>query len=349
MEDIPAYDPGRPTAELASDLGLDRIIELAANECPSPPFPEVQAAVAAALATINRYPLSNADYLVESLADLYDIAPDRFWVGPGSTSILTSIALSTSGPGTSVVFGNPSFVVYRMASLLAGAEPLAIPLDGAWRLDPEGMAAAVRPDTAVVYYCNPNNPTGTHSSEADIRRLVELVPDSVTIVFDEAYAEYVDAADYSSAIPLTNDHDNVIVSRTFSKVYGLAGMRVGYAIGDPATIRALRRPQAPYATGTLAQVAAIEALKHQDLVARRVESNAAGRTFLAQQLRQLDQSVIDSQTNFVLWEPSEDPALLAAELLQSGVMMRPMGPWIRVTVGTEDDNARAIEMISQVL
>ncbi len=211
------------------------------------------------------------------------------------------------------------------------------------------MAAAVRPDTAVVYYSNPNNPTGTHTSENDLRRLIELVPDSVTIVIDEAYAEYADADDYASAIPLTFDHDNVIVSRTFSKVYGLAGVRVGYAIGDPTTIAALRRPQAPFATGALAQVAAIEALKHQDLVARRVKSNASGRAYLVEQLRKLDQVAIDCQTNFILWEPTTDPGSLAARLLTRGVMVRPMGSWIRVTVGTEVENAQAIEVISEAL
>lgn len=343
LENIPTYDPGRPTAEIGADLGLDRLIELAANECPTSPFPEIQAAVAAAVSNANRYPLSDATYLVEALAGLYHLESDQIWVGPGSTSILTSIALAAGGPGTSIVFGNPSFVVYRMASALTGAEPVAVPLDSDWRLDPDAMAAAVRPDTNLIYYCNPNNPTGTHSSHDAVRRLVETVPERVTIVIDEAYAEYAVAPDYASAMPLITDHDNVVVSRTFSKVYGLAGLRVGYAVGDPRTIRALRRPQAPYATGSLAQAAAIEALAHQDLVARRVASNGAGRRYLAERLRLLGQTVIDSQTNFILWRPTSEPAALAESMLSAGVMVRPMGPWIRVTVGTEDDNTRAIE------
>ena len=349
LESIPTYVPGRSTSQIAADLGLDRIFELASNECPDTPTPEIQAVVARALSTVNRYPLTDAAPLAEALAGHYDIAPDRIWVGPGSTSILTTIALATSGSGTSVVFADPSFVVYPMATLLAGAEPLPVPLDAASKLDPDAIAAAVRPDTAVIYYCNPNNPTGTHSSESDVRRLVESVPDWVTIVIDEAYAEYVAAPDYASAIPLTSHHDNVIVTRTFSKVYGLAGLRVGYAIGDPATIRALRRPQIPFATGVLAQIAAIEVLKHQDLVTRRVESNATGRTYLSDQLRGLGQKMIDSQTNFILWEPDGDPGALTAALLEFGVRVRPMGRWIRVTVGTEDENARAIEAISEVV
>ncbi|MCP4247952.1 MAG: aminotransferase class I/II-fold pyridoxal phosphate-dependent enzyme, partial [bacterium] len=170
--------------------------------------------------------------------------------------------------------------------------------------------------------CNPNNPTGTHTPADDLERLVEAVPDRVTIVFDEAYFEYADAPDYASAIPLASSRDNVIVARTFSKVYGLAGMRVGYAVGRPELISSLRRPQPPFAITALAQVAAIEALRHQDLVAARVKDNAAGRQFLTQALRDLGESVIDSQTNFILWEPRLDPTETAAALLADGVMVR---------------------------
>ncbi|MEE9299101.1 MAG: histidinol-phosphate transaminase [Acidimicrobiia bacterium] len=349
LEAIPTYDPGPPTAEIAAELGLEGIIELGANECPVEPFPEVQAAIAAAASDVHRYPLSDGHYLAEALAAHHGVAPDRLWIAPGSTAILTAIALAASGPGSSVVFADPSFVVYRMAALLAGAEPVAVPVDSEWRLDPEALMAAIRPDTAVLYFCNPNNPTGTHVTGGEVDHLVASVSDSVTLVIDEAYAEYATAPDYSSAIPLTLDRDNVVVTRTFSKVYGLAGLRVGYAFGDPETIRSLRRPQAPYATGALAQVAAIEALRHQDRIQQRVAANAAGRTFLADELRRLDQLTIDSQTNFVLWKPDADPARLAADLLAVGIMVRPMGPWIRVTVGTEAENRRFIEALSGLL
>ncbi len=349
LDAIPTYDPGPPTAEIAAKLGVEGIIELAANECPADPFPEVVEAIAAAAASLNRYPLSDSKYLVEALAAHHGLANDRFWVGPGSTGILTAIALAASGPGSSVVFADPSFVVYRMAALLAGAEPIAVPLDSEWRLDTEAMVAAIRPDTSILYFCNPNNPTGTHTSSSLVEQLVASVPDSVTLVIDEAYAEYATAPDYASAIPLTLERDNVIVSRTFSKVYGLAGARVGYALGDPATLRSLSRPQFPYATGTLSQVAAIEALRHQDRVRERIATNAVGRTFLADELRRLNQFAIDSQTNFVLWKPTRDPAALGAELLETGIMVRPMGPWIRVTVGSEAENQALIDAVAQLV
>lgn len=349
LETIPVYEPGPPAAELAPELGLERIIELAANECPVEPFPEVREAIAAAAAGIHRYPPSDAFYLVRALAEHYDVAPDRIWVGAGSTSILTSIALAAAGPGASVVFADPSFVVYRMATLLAGATPIPVPVDSQWRLDPDALLAAVRSDTTVLYFCNPNNPTGTHSTATAIRHVVDSVPEHVTLVIDEAYAEYATAPDYSSALPHTLDRDNVIVTRTFSKVYGLAGARVGYAFGDPATIRSLRRPQAPYAIGSLAQVAAREALRHQDRIQERVTANDTQRAFVIEQLRRLDQFVIDSQTNFVLWRPDAESATLASELLAAGIMVRPLGPWIRVTVGTRAENEAFIEAAAAIV
>lgn len=349
LEAIPVYDPGPPTAEIAANLGLEQIIELASNECPVVPFPEVQEAIAAATAGVHRYPLSDAYYLAEALADLHDAAVERIWIGPGSTAILTATALAATGPGSSVVLGDPSFVVYRMAALVAGAEPIPVPVDDEWRLDPEEMLAAIRPDTTVVYFCNPNNPTGTHNPAEAVGYLAANVPDAVTLVIDEAYAEYATAPDYATALPLTFERDNVIVSRTFSKVYGLAGMRVGYGFGDPETVRALRRPQPPYSTSALAQAAAIEALRHQDLVAERVAVNAAARTSLIEALRRLDQYVIGSQTNFVLWRPDAEPAPLSERLLAAGVMVRPMGPWIRVTVGTAEENQRFVDVLEGLL
>ncbi len=349
LEAIPTYDPGRPSAEIAAELGLEAIIELASNEHPVAPLPEVQAAIAAAADSVHRYPLTDAAYLVEALAAHYGLAPERLWIGPGSTAILTTVALAATGPGTSVVFGDPSFVVYRMAALLAGAEPIAVPVDAEWRLDPDALVAAIRPDTTVLYFCNPNNPTGTHRAATDVSRLVERVPDSVTLVIDEAYGEYATASDYESAISLTLDHDNVVVSRTFSKVYGLAGLRVGYAIGDPDTIRSLRRPQAPFATGALAQIAAVESLKHQTAIQERIAANGVGRSFIAEELSRLGQFTVNSQTNFVLWKPDSDAAQLSSDLLDRGIMVRPMGPWIRVTVGTEAENRTLIEAVAELV
>ena len=348
LDRIPTYDPGKPIDEVSRELGITDIVKLASNESPLGPFPAVEAVIAAATADLNRYPETTAFFLAEALAAHLGVDFDQVWVGPGSTSILTSVALATLPGGGSAIFADPSFVVYPMATALAGATPLPVPLDGDYRHDPGAMAAAVRDDTRVLFYCNPNNPTGTHSPLAAIEKLVAAVPDRVTIVIDEAYHEYVSADDYGTAIPLALERDNLIVSRTFSKVYGLAGLRVGYAVGNAATMRELKRPQAPFAVTSLAQVAAVEALRHQDEVAQRVVNNALGRDALVAGLRARRIDAIESQTNFVLYRPTGDAAAQAEALLQRGVIVRPMGPWIRVSVGTADENRRFLTTLDEV-
>lgn len=349
LEAIPTYDPGKPIEEVSRELGIADIVKLASNESPVEAFPEVQAAIAAAVGGVNRYPETSAHYLAEALAEHLDVDFDQIWVGAGSTSILTSVALATVPGGGSAVFADPSFVVYPMSTALAGGIGVAVPLDDAYRHDPDAMAAAVRDDTRVLFYCNPNNPTGTHSRSEDVERLVSLVPERVTVVIDEAYAEYVTAPDYATALPLALERDNVIVSRTFSKVYGLAGLRCGYAVGNADTLHALKRPQAPFAVTSLAQVAALEALRHQDLVAARVKDNAAGREYLAAELREREIFAIDSETNFVLFKPGGDTGSVADALLHLGVIVRPMGPWIRVSVGTAAENGTFMEALDRVL
>jgi histidinol-phosphate aminotransferase len=348
LESIPTYDPGRPLADVARDLGLTGITDLGSNEYPLEPFPEVVAAIREAAPGVNRYPLTDSPDLKQALARLHGVDSEWVWVAPGSTSMLIASTLAAAGPGSSVIFADPSFVMYRMATAIAGATPLAVPLDEAWRHDPAAMATAVRDDTTLMFYCNPNNPTGTHTPFSDMAQLAASVPGEVTIVIDEAYAEYVTAPDWSPAMPLTARHDNVVVSRTFSKVYGLAGERVGYAIGNPDLLGALSRPQPPYAVSTLAQVAATEAVRQQDRVAERVAQTVAGREWIAERLRDLGQFAIDSQTNFVLWRPSDSRAAADA-VLRRGTLIRRLGPWVRITVGTPEQNRLCLEAIEQGL
>lgn len=348
LESIPTYDPGRPLADVARELGLAGITDLGSNEYPLEPFPEVLAVIRKAASAVNRYPLTDSPHLVRALARHHGVDPDWVWVAPGSTALLIATALAAADPGSSVIFADPSFVMYRMAAAIAGATPMEVPLDDAWRHDAAAMAAAVRDDTTLIYYCNPNNPTGTHTPFSDMEQLAASIPNDVTIVFDEAYAEYVTAPDWSPATSLAARHDNVLVSRTFSKVYGLAGERVGYAIGNPDLLSALSRPQPPYAVSTLAQVAAQEALRLQDRIAERVAETVTGREWIAGRLRDLGQFAIDSQTNFVLWRPSDSTAAADA-VLRRGTLIRRLGPWVRITVGTPEQNRLCLEAIEQGL
>ncbi len=345
---IPVYTPGKPIDEVARDFGIEEIVKLASNECPVPPFPEVQEAIAAATATLHRYPENSAYRLVAGLAEHYGLPADNFWVSAGSTQVLGTVSLSAGGRGTSIVFAEPSFVMYGIYAIICGSESIRVPLDANHRHDLDGMLAAVRDDTTIVYVCNPNNPTGTHASADEIRRFVDAVPDRVLIVIDEAYAEFATAPDFATAIPLALQRDNVIVTRTFSKAYGLAGLRVGYAVGQPGTISMLRRTQLPFTVTTLGQVAATEALRHQEQLQRRVEDNAAGRTWLTEQLGARGVRVADSQTNFVMLLDDHDPKALAQAFMERGVIIRTLGGMIRVSVGTPAENERFIAVWDEV-
>ncbi len=220
-----------------------------------------------------------------------------------------------------------------------------MPVDDFLRHDLDAMARAVRDDTTVVYVCNPNNPTGTHVPARALDAFIAGLPERLLIVIDEAYAEYASASDYGTAIPHALERDNVVVTRTFSKVYGLAGLRIGYAIGQPATLRKLATVQAPFSANSVAQAAAVAALEHGDRLEARVKANAEGRDEIEAALARRGIEFAPSQTNFVLFVPEADPHDVAEAMLQEGVIVRPMGPWIRVSVGTPAENERFVSAL----
>ncbi len=337
---ISPYRPGLPIDEVQRRFELDRVIKLASNESPLPPFAEVRAAITDAVAGLNRYPNNDRLELRQAVARHLDVDPSRLWFGGGSNELMLVTALAAGGPGTSAVYAWPSFGLYREATKVAHATGVEVPLDADHRHDLAAMAAAVRPDTTVVYVCNPNNPTGTHVSAQAVFDFVDAIPSDVLVVIDEAYYEYVQAVDYHTALPLAEERDNVLVAHTFSKVYGLAGLRVGYMVGAPELIAELRRVQLPFTVSALAQAAAIEAVRHQDRVAERVERNAEGLKLFTEALTERGIPLAESQTNFVYCRPTDDGEALAEALLPHGVIVRVMGDpgWIRVTVGTEAEN-----------
>lgn len=349
LESIPRYVPGKPISEVARELGIESIDKLASNECPTEPFPEVVAAIAASGASVNRYPDSGQYELTNSIAEHFGIDATSVWVGAGSSEVLKCTAQAVGGPGTSAVFAHPSFVMYRIATLVAHAQPIVVPLDDALNHDLDAMRAAITEDTTVVYVCNPNNPTGGIRSGADVRAFIDAVDERVTIVIDEAYAEYVTEDTYESMIGVAMSKPNVLVARTFSKVYGLAGLRVGYAIGHPDLISSLRTTQPPFAVTTLAQVAALAALRCQDRVGERCETNAKGRDHLTDALDRLGYRVSESHANFVYFEPDSDPSELFDGLLAEGVIVRVLGAGVRVTVGTDEENERFLSALDKVV
>lgn len=348
LDDIPRYVPGRPIEEVARELGITSIDKLASNEHPTPPFPAVVSAISAAANGLNRYPDSGGYELTRAIAAHHDVAPDAVWIGAGSSEILRCVALAVGGPGTSALYASPSFVMYTIGTMVAGSTPIPVPLDDGYDHDLEAMLAAIRPDTTVVYVCNPNNPTGGIRSSADVSAFLDEVSDDVTVVVDEAYFEYATDPGYGSMKERALESSNVLIARTFSKVYGLAGLRVGYAIADPAHIERLRTPQAPFTVNTLAQVAAIEALNHQDEVHERAAENALGRDTLVRGLSEIGIHVAPTQTNFVYFEPADDPHSLGDALTKRGSVVRVLGRGVRVTVGTPPENERFLASMKEL-
>lgn len=349
LTSIPPYLPGRSVAEIAREFGIESVSALASNEWPTEPFPEVIDAVAAAATGANRYPDNSAHDVRHAVAAHHGVAPDEVWVGSGSSDLIRATALGVGGPGTSAIFADPSFVLYALTTRIAGAEPVPVPLTADHQHDLAGMLDAIRDDTTLIYLCNPNNPTGRYLSGEEIRAFLDEVPGSVVVIIDEAYAEFVMAPDHESMVRVAPTRRNVLTLRTFSKIYGLAGLRIGYGIGDAGLIANLRRTQAPFAVTTVAQAAGIEALKHQDRVNQRAMANAEGRELLTAALSERGLDPADSQANFVYFEPTHPTQAMADDLVTKGVSIRRLGKGLRVTVGTPVENAHFIETLDEIL
>ena len=343
VQSIAPYRPGRPIADVAREYGFDpaEIVKLASNESPLPPVRQAIAAMVEEVGAINRYPDNDCHDLRHGLADHFDIEADHLWIGGGSSEILRVIAAALGGAGTTAIYPWPSFVIYRLATVISGATPREVPLTDGHSHDLDAMRDAIDESTTVVYVCNPNNPTGSYLSSDAVSTFVDAVPDDVLVVVDEAYSEYVTADDYDSAIPLALTRSNVIVTRTFSKVYGLAALRVGYAIAQPPTITELRKAQAPFSVTSVGQVGALASLSAGDEIARRIHSNAAERSRLEAVFADLDIEYVPSQANFVYLRLGSSTEATAAAFIRHGVIVRPFGDgWIRVSVGTPDENDR---------
>jgi histidinol-phosphate aminotransferase len=351
LERIEPYRPGRAIAEVAASLGLERVVKLASNESPEPPFPEVQAAIAAATSGLNRYPDNARPDLTRALAAFYGVPPERVWCGGASNELTLIAALAVTHPGSSAVYAWPSFSLYQIATRTGFGDDIAVPLDGAHRHDLKTMRAAVRPDTTVVFVCNPNNPTGTHVPGDDLAGFIDSIPANVLVIVDEAYAEFATASDFRTMLPLAAARDNVMVTRTFSKAYGLAGLRIGYAITAPESIAEFRRIQLPFTVNNLAEVAAVEALRHQDRVAERVVRNTAAVTYLTTALRSLGIQVTDTQANFLYAGCGDRSREITTGLLQSGYIVRPVPPdgWLRITAGAPEENEGLIRVLTSLL
>ena len=334
LADLPAYTPGKT---------VPGAIKLASNETVHGPLPSVRAAIAAATDTINRYPDNGHIELKEQLAGFLskdgDVGPERIAVGCGSVSLCQQLIQITCSVGDEVVFGWRSFEVYPLQVRVAGATPVQVPLrDHTFDLD--AMLAAITDRTRLVFVCNPNNPTSTVVDPDELNRFVAAVPPDILVCIDEAYVEYIRDGMLPDSLGLAKIYPNVVVLRTFSKAYGLAGLRVGYAVGDPEVITALGKVYVPFTASTISQAAAIASLQAADELLARTDAVVDERRRVTAALTEMGYTVPDSQANFVwlpLAERTADFAAQAAE--QARVLVRPYGnEGARVSIGSVDEN-----------
>ncbi len=341
LRTVPAYAPGRPAP---AHEGLTPY-KLSSNENPYPPLTAVVEVLARAAGTVNRYPDMAATALVQALAEHHGVPTDWIATGTGSVGVLGQIIAATSGPGDEVVYGWRSFEAYPIVVQLSDARPVPVPLDADARHDLAAMADAVTERTRVVLVCTPNNPTGTVVHADELETFLDRVPRDVLVVIDEAYTEFVRDDRVPDAMAVLRARPNVAVLRTFSKAYGLAGLRVGYAVAHPPVAEALRKTAVPFGVSTLAQEAGVASLAAGAQLAERVAALVAERERVVAALRAQGWRLPETQANFVWFPVGERTADLAAACAEHALVVRPYGTdGVRVTIGETEANDRLIEV-----
>lgn len=353
IERLIPYVPGKPVEELERELGIQNAVKLASNENPLGPSPRALEAMQAATAEAHRYPDGAAFKLKSALATHLGVPMEELVIGNGSNELIDMIARVFTSPDSHAVFGHPSFVCYWLACTAANVPYTMVPLKDNVTWDIDAMLAAVRPETRLLYLANPNNPTGAHVGREELAKLLRGLHPEVTAVIDEAYFEFPDAEDYVSAMELRDLHERLIVLRTFSKAYGLATNRVGFAICRPDAADFLNRLRAPFNVGAINQIAATAALEDTEHVERYVEMNRVERERVRASLESMGLRVAPSQTNFLLVDFEQPGVAVYDRLLRLGVIVRPMpdpiATWLRITISTAEDNNRMLGAVRAVL
>ncbi len=354
VNDLVPYEPGKPVEEVQRELGLERVVKLASNEGPYGPFPQAREAIERCLPELNRYPDGGAYRLRAALAERLDLRFEEVAAGAGSDGLVDCLSQAMLDPGDEIVCGWPSFPSYAIDARKLGAVPRMVPLREG-RYDLEAMLAAVGPRTKIVYVCLPNNPTGTANTRAELDAYFGRVPDHVLTVLDQAYLEYIDDPDYPDGIEeYLKRGQRVVVLRTFSKIYGLAGLRVGYALAPGPVVTAIGKVRRAFDITTPAQEAALASLDSPEEIARRRALNAEGRTQLEAVLREHGlEPTGPAVGNFLFAEVGEDSRPVFERLLHEGVIVRPTHGFgapgaVRVTVGTEDEHRFLAEALGRV-
>jgi histidinol-phosphate aminotransferase len=350
IAELEPYQPGKPIEELERELGIRGSVKLASNENPLGPSPKAVEAMRAAADGVNRYPDGASFRLREALSRRLGIEPSQLVFGTGADEVIGLIAKSFLGPGDEAVFAWPSFAMYPIAVKGMGATPVPVPLDANLVHDLPAMAAAVSGRTRVVIVCNPNNPTGTSVGAEVFDRFAAALPEEVILVVDEAYFEYARRDDFPDSLGWVSRRPGTAVLRTFSKIYGLAGLRVGYGVMDPELAGYLQRARHPFNVNLLGETAALAALDDHEHVERTLRANREGAGILTRELRALGIEVWPTDANFLL---AKTGAGSYGDLLREGVIVRPMDGFglpehVRITIGTAKENEKLVKALQRI-
>ena len=354
LKTLPSYQPGRPIEEVARELNLPahEIIKLASNENPLGPSPLALAAMQKVLANLNLYPDGNAFYLKQKLAAKLGVEPANLVLGNGSNEIIEFVGHTYFAPGVDVIVSQFCFAIYPLVTKLFGANLITVPAKDHGH-DLPAMLRAITPQTRVIFVANPNNPTGTLVPREEVVQFVNAVPDHVLLVMDEAYIEFLDEPLDLAALVRLGVRPNLLLMRTFSKIFGLAGLRLGYGIGHPDLIVALEKIRQPFNINSIAQAGALAALGDEEHIRKTRQNNFSGLEFFQRAFRSMKLEYVQSAANFILVRVGEGQRVFEA-MQKQGVIVRPMGgyqlgEWIRISVGTPQENERCLSVLKSVL
>ncbi len=353
VQKLQPYIPGKPIEELQRELGLNSIIKLASNENPLGASEKIKAALAKELNQLTRYPDGNGFILKKILSEKYSVELNQITLGNGSNDVLELIARAFLNQQTSAIFSQHAFAVYPISVQAVGAQAIVTPAKN-WGHDLAAMADAVVGNTRVIFLANPNNPTGTWFTRAELTEFMQRIPKNVVVVLDEAYCEYAQPAEYPNGLDFLAQHKNLIITRTFSKAYGLAALRVGYALSSPELADILNRVRQPFNVNHFALVAASIALQDDEYLEQSRALNQVGMRQLEKGFSELNLSYIPSIGNFIAVDFASPADRVYEALLKLGVIVRPvknyqMPTFLRVSIGTQEENQRFLEFLAQVL
>ncbi|UCE71517.1 MAG: histidinol-phosphate transaminase [Nitrospiraceae bacterium] len=343
---INPYVPGKPIEELERELGISNSVKLASNENPAGASPLALKELRRGLSDLHRYPDGSCYYLGKALSNHLQISPENILFGNGSNEIIELAIRTIMRPGDTAIMAHPSFVVYSLIVQAAQGRSILVPLKEQ-KHDLETMASRVTKKTRIIFIANPNNPTGTINTKKELAALIQRIPKGVLVVIDEAYCEYVMSPDYADSMKYLKQGKDILILRTFSKIYGLAGLRIGYGMGSRSLIGAMNRIRQPFNVNTLSQKAALAALSDEKHLKRSIKINEQGKKFLYRELEKMDLDFVPTEANFIFVPLKKNSAQkVYTSLLQKGVIVRPMGSKaLRLTIGLPGENKRLIEAL----